>query len=184
MVRIKFIYQFISVRIHFSRPIHSKSVLTNFKLKKHSLGSKSLGRGGVKDTSEVACNSSPKPYCKDSIPKIQNNYSQKWNWNIDRSQRHECGNLDWGRAIPFPGMHKFKYLCSATRPTAQFLFGEYINSNTFAVRPDSPRSFFSGNTCKSDFLCSAARLTVQFLFGECINRIFFALRPHSQKYPS
>jgi hypothetical protein len=31
---------------------------------------------------------------------------------IDRSQTHECVNWDWGRAIPFLGIHKSKCLCS------------------------------------------------------------------------
>jgi hypothetical protein len=32
---------------------------------------------------------------------------------IDCSQTHECGNWDRGRAIPFLGTHKFKFICSA-----------------------------------------------------------------------
>ncbi len=32
---------------------------------------------------------------------------------IDRSQTHECGNWDWGPAIPFLGIHKSIFLCSA-----------------------------------------------------------------------
>jgi hypothetical protein len=32
---------------------------------------------------------------------------------IDRSQTHECGNWDWGRAIPFLGIDKSKFLCNA-----------------------------------------------------------------------
>jgi hypothetical protein len=44
-------------------------------------------------------------HCKDTIPKFQNNYSQKRNcvsifMCINRSQTHECGNWDWGHAIP------------------------------------------------------------------------------------
>jgi len=34
---------------------------------------------------------------------------------IDRSQTQECGNWDWGRAIPFLGIHKSKFHCSAFR---------------------------------------------------------------------
>ncbi len=34
-------------------------------------------------------------------------------YTIDRSQTHECDNADWGRAIPFLGIYKFKFLCSA-----------------------------------------------------------------------
>ncbi len=32
--------------------------------------------------------------------------------NINRSQTHECGNWDWGRAIPRKGIHKWDFRCS------------------------------------------------------------------------
>ncbi len=32
---------------------------------------------------------------------------------INRSQTHECKNWDWGRAIPFPEIHKFNFQYSA-----------------------------------------------------------------------
>jgi hypothetical protein len=32
----------------------------------------------------------------------------------DRSKTHECGNWDKGRAIPFLGIYKFKFLCSVS----------------------------------------------------------------------
>ncbi len=32
---------------------------------------------------------------------------------INRSQTHECGNWDWGHAIPFLGTHKWNFRCSA-----------------------------------------------------------------------
>ncbi len=31
---------------------------------------------------------------------------------INRSQTHECGNWDWGCAIPFLGTHKWDFCCS------------------------------------------------------------------------
>ncbi len=31
---------------------------------------------------------------------------------INRSQTHECGIWDWGRAVPFLGIHKWDFLCS------------------------------------------------------------------------
>jgi len=38
-----------------------------------------------------------------------------WSWKyINRSQAHECGNWDWGRAIPFLGIHKWDFSCSTT----------------------------------------------------------------------
>jgi hypothetical protein len=36
---------------------------------------------------------------------------RSWEY-INRSQTHECGNREWGRAIPFPGMHKWDFICS------------------------------------------------------------------------
>ncbi len=36
---------------------------------------------------------------------------QSWEY-INRSQTHECGNWDWGRAIPRKGIHKWVFLCS------------------------------------------------------------------------
>jgi hypothetical protein len=32
--------------------------------------------------------------------------------NINRSKTHECGNGDWGRAIPRKGIHKWDFRCS------------------------------------------------------------------------
>ncbi len=36
-----------------------------------------------------------------------------WSWEyLNRSQTHECGNWDWGRAIPRKGIHKWELGCS------------------------------------------------------------------------
>ncbi len=35
---------------------------------------------------------------------------------INRSQTHECGILDWGRTIPFLGIHKWDFRCSVAVP--------------------------------------------------------------------
>jgi hypothetical protein len=90
------------------------------------------------------------PYCKDTIPKIRNKYSEKRNsvdsvpistfmdlWAICIFQRSAClfccrkyvdrsilwiyklltdtwmWKLGWGRAIPFLGIHKWDFRCSA-----------------------------------------------------------------------
>jgi hypothetical protein len=31
---------------------------------------------------------------------------------INRSQTHECGNWDWGRAVPFLGIHQWDFRCN------------------------------------------------------------------------
>ncbi len=31
-------------------------------------------------------------------------------YNVNRSQTHECGNWDWGRAIPREGIHKWDFV--------------------------------------------------------------------------
>ncbi len=36
--------------------------------------------------------------------------------HINRSQKHECGNLDWGRAISFMGIHKWDFRSSVWLP--------------------------------------------------------------------
>ncbi len=37
-----------------------------------------------------------------------------WSWEyLNRSQTHECGNWDWGRAIPQKGIHKWDFPYSA-----------------------------------------------------------------------
>ncbi len=40
---------------------------------------------------------------------------------INRSQTHECGNWDWGRAIPFLGIHKWYFRCSLQYNTSPFI---------------------------------------------------------------
>ncbi len=36
---------------------------------------------------------------------------RSWEY-INSSQTHECGNWDWGRAIPRKGIHKWNFRCS------------------------------------------------------------------------
>ncbi len=55
----------------------------------------------------------PRPVCK---------YSAAWKYVVrsweykNRSQTHECGNWDWGRAIPFLEIHKWDFRCSVALP--------------------------------------------------------------------
>ncbi len=41
-----------------------------------------------------------------------------WSWEyINGSQTHECGDLDWGRAIPRKGIQKWNFPCSVLEQT-------------------------------------------------------------------
>ncbi len=45
-----------------------------------------------------------------------------WSWEyINRSQIHECGNWDWGRAIPSKGIHIWDFSCSVDRSGEQLI---------------------------------------------------------------
>jgi len=83
-------------------------------------------------------------HCKDKIPKIRNKYSQKrncldrsaysaavkyanWFWEyMNRSQTHESGSWDWGRAIPFLGLHKWDSRCSVYIYAIFLAFAVYL----------------------------------------------------------
>ncbi len=44
---------------------------------------------------------------------VAGKYVDRFREYINRSQTHECGNWDWGHAIPFLGMHKWDFRCCA-----------------------------------------------------------------------
>ncbi len=52
---------------------------------------------------------------------------------INCSQTHECGNWDWGRAIPFLGIHKWVFRCSV----------EWNGGWACTPHPHQPRLIFS-----------------------------------------
>ncbi len=47
---------------------------------------------------------------------------------INRSQTHQCGNLDWGRAILIKGIHKCDFLCSVLVCLALMYFRDLITA--------------------------------------------------------
>ncbi len=51
---------------------------------------------------------------------------------INHSQTHECGNWDWGRAIPFLEIHKGDFRCSAQKYIAQMLYLSTYKAVTMA----------------------------------------------------
>jgi hypothetical protein len=66
---------------------------------------------------------------------------------IDRSQTHECGNWDWGNAIPFLGIHKSKFLCSVqlqiTLVAVHSRFSSFriVNSTMACLMPMHPKDY-------------------------------------------
>ncbi len=55
---------------------------------------------------------------------------QSWE-NINHSQTHECGNCDWGRAIPRKGIQKWDFPCSVLYNTVQ----SWCSSALFSAFP-------------------------------------------------
>jgi hypothetical protein len=53
---------------------------------------------------------------------------RSWEY-INRSQAHECGNWDWGRAIPRKGIHKWDFPCSVASRDAANLSSEWLIAN-------------------------------------------------------
>jgi len=54
------------------------------------------------------------------------------NIHINRSQTHECGNWNWGRAIPFLGIHKWDFRCSVEENIRFFFDTLFINFREFS----------------------------------------------------
>ncbi len=75
---------------------------------------------------------------------------RSWEY-INRSQTHECENLDWGRAIPREGIHKSDFPCSVVRmvsgdcldkPAGWVEWGHGFKSSTVQERHFSYRTSF------------------------------------------
>ncbi len=76
---------------------------------------------------------------------------RSWEY-INRSQTRECGNWDWGRAIPLLGIHKWDFRCSSTE--------------SMVVRLSSRPS------------ASVVRLYLLYLYSCYIFQTFFLLSSH------
>jgi hypothetical protein len=61
----------------------------------------------------------------------ENRWAERY---LDRSQTHKCGNWDKGRAIPFLGIHKSKFLCSV-KYVSVYLLTPATWRNTCIRRP-------------------------------------------------
>jgi len=92
-------------------------------------------------------------HCQETIPKIGNKYShdpsaysaagkyvdRSWEY-INCSQTHECGNWDWGGAVPRKGIHKWDFRNNAytlTRVSPVFIV-------KYSLGIDDWRVFFGG----------------------------------------
>ncbi len=51
---------------------------------------------------------------------------RSWEY-INRSQTHECGNRDWGHAIPRKGIHKWDFRCSVLPQQCHFCLPSWVS---------------------------------------------------------
>jgi hypothetical protein len=56
----------------------------------------------------------------------QNRWTRLWEY-INRSQIHECGSWEQGRAVSFLGIHKSDLVCSAYLLSETFFLKEYFS---------------------------------------------------------
>ncbi len=71
---------------------------------------------------------------------------------MNRSQTNECGNWDWGRVIPFLGLHKWDFRCSAIFKTT------LVKNPGFSIIYLQSTSSYALTSCKEDI-----PYTVQYL---------------------
>ncbi len=57
----------------------------------------------------------------------ENMWTNPKNICINRSQTHWSANWDWGRAVPFLGVHKWDFRCSANKTTSGRLTLDWFN---------------------------------------------------------
>jgi hypothetical protein len=85
---------------------------------------------------------------------------QSWKYII-RSQTHECGNWDWGHAIPFLERHKWDFRCSACslitrRPfrasstvvTPKWIFSTFTSSLKLRASHVQTAQILGGRRCR------------------------------------
>ncbi len=71
---------------------------------------------------------------------------RSWEYK-NRSQTHECGNWDWGCAMPFLGIHKRGFLCCALHHVIR-LYLVYISCLLF-VKATGPNLLLAGKVANS-----------------------------------
>jgi hypothetical protein len=77
--------------------------------------------------------------CERFFPQDQSAYSADRSWEyINRFQTNVGGNWDWGRVIPFLGIHKWDFLCSARRIVTKLRHWTR-NENSLNISPVYPK---------------------------------------------
>ncbi len=69
---------------------------------------------------------------------------------INRSQTHECGNWDWGRAIPILGVNKWDFRCSAVtaiQPNVETNFSTVVLNIVFFRKNHTENKIFQKLYC-------------------------------------
>ncbi len=70
---------------------------------------------------------------------------RSWEY-INRSQTHECGIWDWGRAIPFLGTHKWDFRCSVCLSNLWVILAGHEGSE--ADNPARCAAFYQQDLCQ------------------------------------
>ncbi len=63
----------------------------------------------------------------------ENMWTDPGNIYVNRSQTHECGNWDWGRAIPRKGIHKWHFRFSSVHSDRMWSLCVWIGCGSYYV---------------------------------------------------
>ncbi len=107
----------------------------------------------------------------------QSAYSAAWkgvdrSWEyINCSQTHECGNWDWGRAVPRKGIHKWDFPCSV------FHQADYGNALQMKGRWESNINVWFQFMYFQKWNCMASLFPEQNLCRACMHSFFIDCVP-------
>jgi hypothetical protein len=96
---------------------------------------------------------------------------QSWEY-INRSWTHECGNWDWGRAVPRKGIHKWDFPCSVVLSKAVFIFSDTLHKvQFFLLEKSSPQTKLSLIWCSGNYVLGFEKYLVWKIGGKSENQL-------------